>query len=217
MRPVLAPVAILVIAALTAAFGPSLPASLAGLTVLGPYFVLLLGAIISVWFNRGRAFIALGSLFVAYAGYSIALEFGADSFAARAVFTAISVLVPLNVLIVLVFPERGVVQHRNYRWLLLALAEVLLVAWVASAGRSSLSGLAWLSVLDHWLLKSPPVPIAGRLMFAAAFVAALARAWPKPGAEVRPIDAGLAGGLLAFFIACEWARSGGVFTTFMSA
>ena len=217
MRPVLAPAAILAIAALTAAFGPTLPTSLAGLTVLGPYFVLLLGSIIAVWFNRGRAFIALGSLFFAYAGYSIALEFGADSFAARAVFTAISVLVPLNVLIVLVLPERGVVQHRNYRWLLLALAEVLIVAWIASAGRSSLSGVAWHSVLDHWLLKSPPVPIAGRLVFAAAFVAALVRAWPRSGAEVRPIDAGLAAGLLAFFVACEWARSGGVFAVFMSA
>jgi GGDEF domain-containing protein len=217
VRPVAAPVVVLVAAGLTAVSGFGLPTSLAGLTVLGPYFVLLLGAIISVWFNRGRAFIALGSLFVAYAGYSIALEFGADSFAARAVFTAISVLVPLNILIVLVFPERGVVQHRNYRWLLLALAEVLLVAWVASAGRSSLSGVAWHSVLDHWLLRSPPAPIAGRLMFAAALVAALVRAWPQPGADVRPIDVGLAGGLLAFFVACEWARAPGVFAIFMSA
>jgi GGDEF domain-containing protein len=217
LRPVLAPVVILIAAALTAAFGPTLPSSLAGLTVLGPYFVLLLGSVISVWFNRGRAFIALASLFVAYAGYSIALEFGADSFTARAVFTAVSVLVPLNVLIALVLPERGVVQHRNYRWLLLALAEVLLVAWIASAGRSSLSGVAWHGVLDHWLLKSPPAPIAGRLMFAAALVASIARAWPAPGVEVRPIDVGLAGGLVAFFVACEWARAPGVFAMFMSA
>jgi GGDEF domain-containing protein len=217
VRPVLAPAAILVGAALAAAFGPALPGSLTGLTVLGPYFVLLLGSIISVWFNRGRAFIALASLFAAYAGYSIALEFGVDSFTARAVFTAISVLVPLNVLIALVFPERGVAQHRNYRWLLLALAEVLLVAWIASAGRSSLSGVAWHGVLDHWLLKSPPAPVAGRLMFAAALVAAIARAWPRPAGEVRPLDVGIAGGLVAFFIACEWARASGAFAIFMSA
>ena len=215
LRPVLAPVVVLVASAVIVWIG-SLPDSLAGLTVLGPYFVLLLGAIIAVWFNRGRAFVALGSLFAAYAGYRIALEFGADSFTARAVFTALSVLVPLNVLIALLFPERGVVQHRNYRWLLLALAEVLLVAWVASAGRSSLSGIAWHGVLDHWLLRSPPAPIAGRIAFAAAVVAALARAWPRTGVEVRPIDAGLAGALVAFFIACEWARSPGVFPIFMS-
>jgi GGDEF domain-containing protein len=216
LRPVLAPVVVLVASAVIVWIG-SLPESLSGLTVLGPYFVLLLGAIIAVWFNRGRAFVALASLFAAYAGYRIALEFGADSFTARAVFTALSVLVPLNVLIALLFPERGVVQHRNYRWLLLALAEVLLVAWIASAGRSSLSGVAWHGVLDHWLLRSPPAPIAGRIAFAAALVAALARAWPRPAVEVRPIDAGLAGALVAFFVACEWARSGSVFAIFMSA
>ncbi len=212
----LAPAVILVAAALIAWFG-RLPDQLAGLTVLGPYFVLLLGSVISVWFNRGRAFITLASLFAAYAGYRIALEFGADSFTARAVFTSLSVLVPLNVLVALIFPERGVAQHRNYRWLLLALAEVLIVAWIASAGRSSLSGVAWHGVLDHWLLRSPPTPIAGRVVFAAAFVAALVRAWPRSGVDVRPIDAGLAGGLIAFFIACEWARAGSVFPIFMSA
>jgi GGDEF domain-containing protein len=216
LRPVLAPVAILVAAALIARFG-SLPESLAGLTVLGPYFLLLLGAIISVWFNRGRAFVALASLFAAYAGYRIALEFGADSFTARAVFTAVSLLVPFNVLLALSFPERGVVQHRNYRWLLLALAEVLLVAWIASAGRSSLSGVAWHGVLDHWLLKSPPAPVAGRIVFAAALVAALFRAWPQAGVDVRPLDAGIAGGLIAFFVACEWARTASMFPIFMSA
>jgi GGDEF domain-containing protein len=216
LRPVLAPVVILVAAALIAWFG-SLPDQLAGLTILGPYFVLLLGSIISVWFNRGRAFVALASLFSGYAGYRIALEFGADSFTARAVFTSMSVLVPLNVLVALLFPERGVVQHRNYRWLLLALGEVLVVAWIASAGRSSLSGVAWHGVLDHWLLRSPPTPIAGRAVFLAAFVAALARAWPQAGTELRPLDVGLAGGLIAFFVACEWARSGNLFPIFMSA
>jgi GGDEF domain-containing protein len=216
LRPALAPAVILVAAGLIARFG-SLPDQLAGLTVLGPYFVLLLGSVISVWFNRGRAFIALASLFAAYAGYSIAREFGDESFTARAVFTSLSVLVPLNVLVALLFPERGVSQHRNYRWLMLALAEVLVVAWIASAGRSSLSGVAWHGLLDHWLLRSPPAPIAGRIAFAAALVTALVRAWPSAGADVRPLDVGIAGGLIAFFVACEWARTGNMFPIFMSA
>ncbi len=217
LRPVLAPLAILFAAALIAAWGPKLPASIAGITVLGPYFVLLLGAIISVWFNRGRAFIALASLFLAYAGYGLAAELGAASFAARAVFTAITILVPLNFLLALLFRERGVRQHRNYRWLLLALSEVLLVAWIASAGRSNLSGLAWHDVLQHWLLRSPPMPLAGRLMFAAALVAAIARAWPRSSSDMRPLDAGVAGALIGFFIACEWFDAPGAFALFMSA
>jgi GGDEF domain-containing protein len=217
MRPVIAPLAVLLIAALVAATGSALPPALATLLNVGPYLVLLLGAAISVWFNRGRAFVALASLLIAYAGYAAALELGVQSFALRAVFTGIAVFVPFNILVATLFPERGVAQHRNYRWLLLAAAEILLVAWIASAGRSNLSGVAWRGMLDHWLLRSPPAPLAGRLMFALALVAAIARAWPRGSSHVRPLDVGLAGALVAFFVACEWAASPAVFAVFMTA
>jgi diguanylate cyclase (GGDEF)-like protein len=217
-RPVLAPAAILLAAVLALAAGPALPPSLSGLKTLGPYVVLLLGAGMGAWFNRGRAFIALASLLAAFAGYGVALEFGAASFAAHAVYVAIAVLVPLNFLLALVLPERGVSHHFNYRWLMLAVAEVLLVAWVASAGRSSLSGTAWQDLLEHWLFRSPPMPIAARLLFVPALIAAIWRAWPRPPrTHTRPLDTGMVGSLLAFFIACEWAASLSVFNAFMAA
>ena len=87
-RPVLAPAAILLTAVLALLAGPALPPSLSGLNTLGPYVVLLLGTGMGVWFNRGRASIAFASLLAAFAGYSLALEFGAASFAAAAVYTA---------------------------------------------------------------------------------------------------------------------------------
>jgi len=218
LRPVLAPAAILLAAVLALAVGPALPPSLSGLKTLGPYVVLLLGTGMGAWFNRGRAFIALASLLAAFAGYSFALDFGAAGFVARAVFTGAAILVPLNFLLALVFPERGISHHFNYRWLMLAVAETLFVAWIASAGHSSLSGTVWQDLLEHWLLRSPPTPILGRLLFAAAFVAAAVRAWPKiPAAETRPLDIGHAGALVAFFVACEWVDTPGAFATFMTA
>jgi diguanylate cyclase (GGDEF)-like protein len=218
VRPILAPAVILLGAVLALAAGPALPPSLSGLKTLGPYVVLLLGTGMGVWFNRGRAFIALASLLAAFAGYSLALEFGAASFAARAVFTAAAILVPLNFLLALVFPERGVSHHFNYRWLMLGVAETLFVAWIASAGRTGLSGTVWQDLLDHWLLRSPPTPLLGRLLFAAAFVAAAARARPTlPATETRPLDIGQAGALLAFFIACEWVDAPGAFGAFITA
>ena len=217
-RPVLAPAAILLAAVLALVAGPTLPPSLSGLKTLGPYVVLLLGTGMGAWFNRGRAFIALASLLAAFAGYSLALEFGAASFAARAVFTAAAILVPLNFLLALVLPERGVSHHFNYRWLMLAVVETLFVAWIASAGRTSLSGTVWQDLLEHWLLRSPPTPLLGRLLFAAAFVAAAARAWPRaPATETGPLDIGQAGALVAFFIACEWVDAPGAFGAFMTA
>lgn len=218
VRPVLAPAAILIAAALALAAGPALPPSLSGLRTLGPFVVLLLGTGMGAWFNRGRAFIALASLLAAFAGYSLTLEFGAANFAARAVYTAIAVLVPINLLLALLLPERGVFHHFNYRWLMLAVAEILLVAWVASAGRSDLSGTVWQDLLGHWLFHSPPMPLAGRLLFVPALTAAIWRAWPRPPrTHTRPLDVGLAGALAAFFLACEWAAAASAFNAFMAA
>jgi len=216
------PAAILLAAMLAVAASPSLPYSLSGLSQVGPYVVLVLAVTISAWFNRSRALVMLASLLAAYVGYNLASELGSQSFAVRAVFTALTVLVPFNVLLALAFPERGVRQHRNYRWLLLGLAEILIVIWIASAGRTSLSGTAWRDVLDHWLLRYPPTPLAARLLIAVAFAAALARAWPRRGSkelrkEPRPLDIGVAAALVAFFIGCEWVGLPGAFGAFMSA
>ena len=220
-RPLVAPAAILGAAALALWIGPGLPPSLAGLKEAGAYFVLLAGAAIGLWFNRGRAFVAAASLLIAYAGYRVALDFGAGSFAARAVYTSIVVLVPLNILVALLLPERGVSYHGDYRWLFIVAGEILLVAWIASSGRSALSGMAWQDMIEHWLLRSPPAPFLGRLLFCAAFTAAVWRALPAgfPGKDgpVSPIAVGQAGALVAFLVACEWPGSQAVFGVFSAA
>jgi len=101
---------------------------------------------------------------------------------------------------------------------MLAAAELLLTGWIASSGRSSLSGTSWHRLLEYWLFNSPPTPVAGRLMFGAAFAAAVARAWVQADAtQLRPMDVGLAGGLVSFFIACEWVSTPGAFGAFMTA
>ena len=211
------PVAILAAAALLLWAGPALPPTLAGLKEAGAYFVLLAGAAMSLWFNRGRAFVATVSLLLAYWGYRVALDFGIDSFAAKAVYTAAVVLVPLNVLVALLLPERGVSYHGDYRWLFIVAGEILLAAWIASSGRSALSGAAWQEMLEHWLLRSPPAPFLGRLLFCAAATAAIWRASPRKGGAVSPLAVGIAGALAAFFIGCEWARNEVVFGVFTAA
>jgi diguanylate cyclase (GGDEF)-like protein len=72
-------------------------------------------------------------------------------------------------------------------------------------------------MLEHWLLRSPPAPFLGRVLFCAAFTAAVWRAWPTKGGGVSPLAVGIAGALVAFFIGCEWARSEVVFGVFTAA
>jgi len=129
--------------------------------------------------------------------------------------------VPLNILVALLLPERGVSYHGDYRWLFVVAGEILLVTWIASSGRNELSGAAWQGVLDHWLLRSPPAPLLGRLLFGAAIALAAWGAWAphysKKGGPVSPLAVGVAGALLAFFVACEWARNEAVFGVFTAA
>ncbi len=214
-RPMLVPALVLLGAALTLAAAPALPSSLTALGPVLPWLALLTGVCLSVLYNRGRAFIAFVSLLAAYAGLQIASSFGAQAFPERAVFTAISILVPANILFALLYAERGIYQHRNYRWWLIAFTEIIAVAWVASAGRNPLSGTAWQALLDHWLFSSPPTPLVGRIAIVAAFVAAVWRCWPIPPASTpRPLDVGMAALVVAFFLACEWHAAPGAFSAF---
>lgn len=216
LRPALPSALILLAAAIGAWWSPPLPPSIQGLPALVPYAALLAAVTIALWFNRGRALVAAVSMLAAYA--AVHYTSGLGGFAAKVTYTALVVLVPLNVLAAMFAAERGVSHHQTPRWLLLGAAEVLVVLWIASAGRSSFSGVAWMGLFDHWFLRSPPTPLLGRLMFLAAMVAALWRANPVPPASVpRALDIGVAGALAAFFIAAEWVGNPDVFAMFMSA
>ena len=183
LRPAWIPAGILAATALLAWLAP-LPASLAGLRTAGPYALLLTGLGMAWRFNRGSAFVILASLLGGFAA--------CQAFPARAVFAAVMVLVPLNALLALVLPERGVRYRAAYGWLALLALEGALLAWFPDASLPTL---------------------AGRVAFAAAFAAAMWRAWP----DFTPLQVGNAGALAAFYIAAEWAGSPGVHAAFMSA
>ena len=213
LKAVAIPAAVLVIAGIAASISHRFSTTLGNFGEFGPYAVLIIGTAIALWFNRGRAFIALISLLVAFIAYRTSLTFKDDVFPAHAVLTAAAIFVPANILLVLVLPERGIVYFRNYRWLLLGLTEVLITAWIATAGHTDLSGTAWHAALDHWALKAAPTPLLGRVFIVAAFIVAMIKAWP----ERLPLDVGMAGALVAFFIACEWPNPAVVYGVFVFA
>ena len=205
VRPVIAPVSIVVLTALAVSLGPALPSSYVGLRTAGPYAVLITATAVAWWFNRGRTFVIALSMLAGYAGYHL--------FQSKAVYTAMVVIVPFNCLLAMLRSERGARYRAAHRWIALLLIEALLVAWIGSAGRSPISGTWWNELLASWPLRSPPTPLVGRLMFAAAFAAALWRAWP----ERTAVQVGNAGAIAAFFIAAEFAGSAGAFAAFLTA
>jgi GGDEF domain-containing protein len=205
LRPLWVPGGILAAAALLAWLGKPLPNTYSGLRTAGPYTLLLVAAGMAWWFNRGRSFVIALSILAGFAAY--------HAFHLKAVYTALAVIVPLNALGALVRPDRGARYRAAYGWLVLLAAEALVVLWIGAAGKSRFSGTAWLSLLDQWWLRSPPTPFVGRIAFAAAFAAAVWRAWP----EFKPVPVGNAGAIAALFIAAEWASSPGIYALFMGA
>ena len=190
--------AVLLIFALTIAgltLGPALPYQLSGLRSAGPYAVLVTAMGLAWWFNRGRSFVIAASLLL---GWAMVHEFPG-----KAVYTAAVVLVPLNCLAALLGGERGVRYGPGYRWMAVLAAETFLILWFSKIGVP----------LEHWLVRSPPTPFLGRVLFAAAFAAAMWRAY----AERRPLPIADAGAVAAFFIAAEWVARGPVFGAFMTA
>ncbi|HEX7053213.1 MAG TPA: GGDEF domain-containing protein [Burkholderiales bacterium] len=205
LRPLWVPGGILAAAALLVWWGKTLPSSYAGLRIAGPYTLLAVAVGLAWWFNRGRSFVIALSILAGFAAY--------QAFPQKAVYTALTVLVPINAAAVLIRADRGARYRAAYDWLLLLAIEALLVLWIGAAGKSRFSGTAWLALLDQWWLRSPPTPFVGRIAFAAAFAAAVWRAWP----DFKPVPVGNAGAIAALFIACEWVRSPDVYALFMAA
>jgi diguanylate cyclase (GGDEF)-like protein len=197
LRPLWVPAGILAAAALLVWIGRPLPASLAGLQTVGPYAALLVAAALAWWYNRGRAFVIALSLLGSFAA--------TQAWHDKAVYTALVVLVPMNAVLALLYPERGARYRASYAWLGLLAAEALLIAWIGTAAPRG--------TLDTWWLRSPPTPFIGRLLLAAAFGCAVWRAWP----DYKPVPVGNAGAIATFFLAAQWAASGGAYALFMGA
>jgi diguanylate cyclase (GGDEF)-like protein len=207
------PAAILAAGFALVIYAAALPRSLAGFSIYSPHIMFVLGIALAVGYGRGRAVFALLVLATAYAARQWWLGEGVDGFHARAVYAALTIFVPLDLALLSLLPERGVLNRHGALRFGVLLAQIAFTAWVFVAGRADLVDLAYQKLLD-------PIPLsAGRLPQSAILAVALSFAVAAIAALVRRshLNASFAGAIAAFAIAAHVPNAYVTFASFIAA
>lgn len=202
MRPatqLIFPGAVLALALAAVHFWSRLPAPVGAILPLYSWFILALGVLIAWGFQRGR--VALGLLALALAGEALRRLAPGQVKLSGALqpipYDLVALLLPLNLALYVLLPERALLSPRGFARILLALGQAMFVvlAWrfqwpeVAAAARFSFIRPAW-SLLTP--LRQPAL-----LAFAAALAAVLIQFYRRP----RPIEAAFIAALFGAFLA----------------
>jgi hypothetical protein len=182
-------VAIVALGELLAAQGPTLPITLSGLQVYGPYAALLLAAAICLWFGRGRAFLAVLCLGVAYVAYRSVLTAGHQEPLARAAFAAMFVFVPANLALFSLLSERGLFNVFGLRRLLVVATELAFTFWLIEAGVDGFAEWVAEPLFDFGWLRASPIPQGGMAVMALGLLVVGTRTLTHNA----PVDAAMAG------------------------
>jgi diguanylate cyclase (GGDEF)-like protein len=203
---------VVVIAQLLANQGPTLPATLSGLKVYGPYAALLLAGALSLWFGRGRAFLAVLCIALAYIAYRTLLHAGLQTPPARTAFAALCVFMPANFALLSLLSERGLFNVFGLRRLLLVATEVGLTVWLIETDATAFAD--WVAgpfFSFAWIMASP-IPQAAIAVMVFSLLVVGGRALMQD----TPLDAAMAGALIAFGFACERVAQPNGFALFIS-
>jgi len=137
-----------------------MPVAYQPLIELFPYIALGAGVLLALRFNRSRVFFSLLLILGLY--LVLGLRPGVNEFTGRWLILAVSLLLPLNLLLLSFFRERGIfTSHGSVRFAFLAM-QVVLVWWLIKDANlnwlnwleTSWLGVAWLVGLQHGISQT---------------------------------------------------------------
>src|SRR5881396_2490402 len=176
---------ILVAAALLVTM-PSLRGTAAGLATVFPFTVLAAALLLGWRFNRSRLVFAIALLALT----EYVLLNGLDTPRDRTYFHALAFLLPINLALVALLPERGTLTAAGlFRWILLGV-QVVIVAFLAKAFTDQTLKFLSTRVLPARLFAWTPVHQPAIIAFLAIGVL-LVMAWlrlPQPGHDQQHSD-----------------------------
>jgi len=207
------PVVILVAGFALVFYSPALPRSLAGFSIYSPHIMFVLGIALAVGYGRGRAVFALLILATAYASRQWWLHEGIDGFHARAVYAALTIFVPLDLALLSVVPERGVLNRHGALRFGVFLAQIAFTAWVFVAGPTDLVDFVYQKVLDPSPFSAGRLPQIAMLAIALGFLVAVIAAFVSRS----HLNASFAGAIAAFAVAAHVPNAYVSFASFIAA
>ena len=196
----LIPEAPILLAALLLLTVPALAGTASTLTTVFPFTVVAAALLLGWRFNRSRLVFAIALLGIA----EYMLLRGTDTTQDRLFFHAMAFLLPINLALVALLPERGTITAAGLvRWVLLAVQIIAVVLVARTFSRGALGFLTTRFVpvrFTSWTPLSQPTMIAF-----GAIAVLLVMAWMRePQSPVR----GYFYALIAVFAALSWPAAG---------
>jgi diguanylate cyclase (GGDEF)-like protein len=175
--------------------------ALAALLPALPWTVLGGGILLGWVFHRSRVVLALTALALAHWAM---VSFVGPTGSGRAVLAAVAILLPIDLAVMRLLPDRDPWSRRG-RWdLALLLGQVLLVAWISRPAIAPLAALVQYPLMGVPLASLTALPHLALLAFAGALAALVVGLLKQPGA----VEAGLLWALVAAFLALRSGRPG---------
>ena len=171
------------------------------LLLLSPYLLTAGGLLLSFHFRRGRICLLLVLTALSYYLLTTYLDGAADTPQAYLVTSALAVLLPFNLLLVVLMREKGIFSNAS-RMRFFFLGVQLFVLWLTLKEQSQTLWLELTRPLVSWPLHDYlAVPQASLLLLLAATLLSCIRGITRRS----PIEGGLFGVGVAFFVLLNWS------------
>jgi len=158
------------------------------------YAVLLIGLVVSYFFNRNRVFFTLITLLLSQ--YLLVDK----KLYLSVVYTAICIFIPLNIIIFTYLTERGVLTSGGKSRIILIIVEIIFTAIIFWTNNQLLITLLNIKFFSLKIISLTPVPQIAILLFIASMLILIIRQIQN----ISPYENSFAGVIIASFIALNF-------------
>jgi GGDEF domain-containing protein len=164
-------------------------------------------------FRRGRIVFALLTLTIAYLCFGLLMRDGLAGFRAHTIFAAMCVFVPVNLALLCVLPERGILNVHGLHRLAVLAAEALFTLWVIYAPATRVTAWAMSPFFQTTLFAMSPIRHVGWVVLTLCFAATVVACVIKRA----PLDLAFTGAIAAFTLAMHLVGEPTTFAVYIAA